>query len=648
MDFKIKGDHPACGTFLDRIQAKLLTFLDENKTKALVASAVENLHTVTNISFPPSTEKIVFDIRPLRLKEQIDSKIFESEVWKHSEKSIDIFIVPNIEPERTEKYLEKIKNFLSEQHVDLTDFIIDKYSNTGLLTVKMDRSLTTKMLDEASFVYRVNETPKISKEYLQTGHNNSEATSESNLANITAHRAVTKLQALPEVCMVDSGLNSINPLRNIISTKSHEANMPDDKDYDDHGTSVAYLVAYGEGNQPRARIISHKIVSGSNESNLFAAIARAITTYRHRARVFTCSITFRDDDDAANFESWKIDRLAQASNACIIFSAGNIRTPELTRFSSLGLNYPAYFDHAPVMPPSNSPSILCVGSCSLRSDHGISIAPENSPSPFTRYKTRCRSMGDCVKPEIVEHGGNLNANYSYNGIGVDTYTASGVPTQKVGTSFSTPIIAGHVAEIVQKYGKKIQNAETFKAVLLSSCVPTGNYPRFVGFGKPNCVEMLSSNFETAKIIFEGEIKLSNSQLRRNVPANKISVYIPVGVDKIELFLVHSDNYNIPSHLGLYTYIEVAPEKPARDTPPPPDIGDLSSKDHVKRLVWNYQKAARGVWFFTFVPHHIGIPLDKRENVTLRYGGVLKLTASRSGRISLIDELRRNLKEYLYA
>lgn len=40
VDFKIRGDHPACGAFLDKIQAKLLTFIDENKTKALVSSQI--------------------------------------------------------------------------------------------------------------------------------------------------------------------------------------------------------------------------------------------------------------------------------------------------------------------------------------------------------------------------------------------------------------------------------------------------------------------------------------------------------------------------------------------------------------------------------------------------------------------------------
>ena len=340
--------------------------------------------------------------------------------------------------------------------------------------------------------------------------------------------------------------------------------------------------------------------------------------------------------------------MAQASNACVLFSAGNIRPPELNRFFSLGLNYPTYFNSAPVKPPSNSPAVLCVGACTTKSNSGISIAPKNSPSPFTRFKTECSSINQCVKPELVEHGGNLNQNYSYTGIGVNTYSAQGSITEKVGTSFSTPIIAGHIAEIVQKYGKKIQNSETLKAIMISSCKPIENHSAYTGFGKPEYSEILNSNSESAKIIFEGEIKLLNPQMRQNLPAHKLMVYIPSGVDQIELILVHSDNYDIPSRLGLNTFIEVVPEKPARDTKPPPDFGDLFGQVNVKRLVWNYKahETTKGVWFFWLVPHHIGIPAWYRDKVSLRYGAVIKLTSHQRRGPSLIKELRRNLTEHL--
>lgn len=187
-------------------------------------------------------EKIVYDIRPIRTKEQIDTKILSDRQWEHEAKTIDVFVVPNVETYRIEGYMQQMRQFLSEQHLDPMDFFIDKYSNTGLVTIKANLPLVKKMLDETSFVYKINETPKISLDFSYLDAANSDAKKSSDGANITAHKGLTNLHALPEVCVIDSGLNAINPLENIITTRSHEKNMPDDEDYDNHGTSVAFLL----------------------------------------------------------------------------------------------------------------------------------------------------------------------------------------------------------------------------------------------------------------------------------------------------------------------------------------------------------------------------------------------------------------------
>ncbi len=651
VDFRIKADHPTTETLLNRLQSTLLTFLDVEKTRVLVSSRLEDLNDAAKSdSFPKSMEKIVFDIRGIRIDDQVPKGILEDEEWKHKARDIDVFIVPNIQIERIQNYINQAKEFLEKNRVEIRNLTVDKFSKSGMLTAKMDHSSTSKLLLNSSFIYKVVETPKINVAYPDARRNiaNLADTTESSVANKPARDSAVNAPSLPEVCIIDTGVNPIQPLQKLISTTTREPYMPDDLDYNDHGTPVAYLVAYGEGDNARARIISHKIVSGSLESELFGALSRAISMHLHRTRIFTCSITFRDDNEASNFETWKIDRLVQASNACVIFSAGNVREQELTYFKSMGLSYPSYIEKAPVMPPSNSPTVVSVGSYCTKSNAGISIAPLDAPSPFTRYRIKNGLIGGCMKPEIVEHGGNLNNDLKCDGVGVETFSSTGSLEEKVGTSFSAPIVAGHLAEVARAYGSKIANAETFKAIAYSSCTPTQNHPRFVGFGKPDCDEMLHSSLQCAKIVFEGEMKLTNPQLKHYVPANRISVYVPAGVDKIELFLVHSDDYSVEDGVGLYTYIEVVPDKPARESPPPPDFGDANGKEHVKRLVWNYQKGVKGLWSFTLVPHHIGIPAGLRQNVLLRYGGVLKLTTSRPRGTPLADEVKRNLNEKEYA
>jgi hypothetical protein len=647
VDFRVKADHPSSAVFLKKLQSKLLTFLDEDKTKVLVASGIDTLdQAAKSVGFPQYMTKIVFDVRPIRMNEQIDQKILSDKTWMEEAKNVNIFVVPNVSIEKLEKYIGLTKDFLQKNDVEIRDSYVDKFSSSGVLNVKINFPTTSKLLQSSSFVFRVHETPKLEAQGVRKGgvsHVVSESESASR-GSVTGGDIATHVANLPEVCVIDTGVNHIAPLQGLISYASKEPNMPDDFDHNDHGTSVAYLAAYGEGSSPRARLISHKILSGSVESNLFTALARAIISYLHRTRIFTCSINFQHDNPAARFETWKIDRLVQASNACIIFSAGNIEPSVVRQLISSGFTYPTYLENNPIMHPSDAIAITAVGSYCRKSNANLSIAPQDSPSPFTRYSTINRSMRECVKPELVEHGGNLNSNYTCSGVGVETFSSAGNPVEKIGTSFSSPIVAGHLAEVIQKYGSKIRNVETLKAIAYSSCLPTHNHPKFVGLGKPDCGNMLGSSFQSARIVFEGVMRLAHPQLKDWHPANKISVYVPARVDRIELLLVHTDNYDIPSTLGLYTYIEVVPEKPARESPPQPDQGDLNGREHVKRLVWHYEKAVRGFWFFTFVPHHIGIPQSFRENVTLRYGGVLTLTTSRTRHTSLSSEVRRNLKE----
>lgn len=646
VDFRIKGDHPLIIPLLEKLQSRILTFLDKEKTKALVASEIEALDRTAKSrkEIPKSLAKIVFDIRPMRINEQIDERILTDETWRTEFKDVDIYVVPNIHVEKIERYVNWAKDFMQGNRTEIRDVLIDKFSKSGMLSVRTDFPTTFGLLQKSSFVYRVHATPKIGIQKVGTRTLRYTPTQKKVTNSLTKRRNPTSnTSGLPEVCVIDTGVNHIAPLSTLISHRSSEPNMPDDNDHDDHGTSVAYLVAYGEGNSPRARIISHKVLSGSVRSSLISALARAISLYLHRTRIFTCSINFLYDDDGTRFETWVMDRLIQASNACVLFSAGNLLDTEIQSFMSRGLTYPMYLDYSPVLHPSDTTSIVAVGSYCKKSNPTLSIAPPDSPSPFTRYNTQNNLMYDCVKPEIVEHGGNLNTNYSYHGVGVRTFSANGSPVEKAGTSLSTPIVAGHLAEVYEKYGSKIRNAETIKAIAYSSCERTQNHPRFVGFGKSDCGDMLASSFQSAKIIFEGEMRLIHPHLRWESPANKISVYVPAGVDRIELYLVHSDNYTIPRFSGLYTYIKVVPEKPARESAPPTDQGDLRGREHVKKLVWLYERGVKGFWTFTLVPQHIGIPLAFREKVLLRYGGVIKLTATRPRYTSLASEVRRNLK-----
>jgi hypothetical protein len=124
---------------------------------------------------------------------------------------------------------------------------------------------------------------------------------------------------------------------------------------------------------------------------------------------------------------------------------------------------------------------------------------------------------------------------------------------------------------------------------------------------------------------------------------EVSVYVPSDVDKIELVIVHSDNFYFSPVSRLHTYIEVIPDKPARESPPPPDVGDLNAPEHIKKLVWTRAKGVKGEWTFTFVPRSIAVPIPFREKVMVRYGGVITLTTEENRTIPLAIDVRRKIK-----
>ena len=646
IDFKIDVTHPQIVNVLEKLQTQVLSVLDEKKTKVLVASEIEALDRIANsIELSESAKKIIFNVRTIKEEEQIDKNILSDETWLRKPKNIDIFIVPNIPTEKIETYIDQAKNYLTENHVNVLDTFIDKGSKLGILSAILDFPTTSNLLKTASFIYKVYETPRVGLSSVKAGSENQTRTQPKTPApTLSSIKQTVALSTLPSICVVDTGVNPITQLHNLIDTRSAEPNMLNNfDDHDDHGTPIAYLVAYGETKSPRARIISHKIKSGLNDSNLLSAIGRAIARYLHKTRIFTCSIRFDYNDEAAIFETGRIDQLVQASNACVLFSSGNIEKDDLKSIISAGKSFPAWLDSRRVALPSDSVSVISVGAYSQKSNANSSIAPADSPAPFTRCKTNNKAMCGCVKPEVVEHGGNLNDDFKCFGVGVETISSHGSPIEKMGTSFSTPLVAGHLAQVVHKYGLLIRNAETLKAIIYSSCEPTRNHPEFTGFGKPNCAEMLYSSLQSAKVVFEGEMRLANPYFRSSDPANQVSVYVPAGVDKIELTVVHTDDYNYSPIPGLHTYIEVVPDKPARESPPPPDRGSLTGKQHVKKLLWSRTKGVKGLWTFILIPRQIGIPYALRGNITIRYGGVVRLSTNRSRSTSLASEVRRNLK-----
>ncbi len=155
---------------MKELQSKLLTFLNEDKTKVLVASGIDTLDQAAQSSgFSRSMTKIVFDVRPIKMNEQIDQKILSDKAWMEEAKNINIFVVPNVPSEKLEKYISLAKDFLQKNNVEIKDSYVDKFSSSGVLSVKINFPTTSKLLQSSSFVFRVHETPKLEAQEVREG-----------------------------------------------------------------------------------------------------------------------------------------------------------------------------------------------------------------------------------------------------------------------------------------------------------------------------------------------------------------------------------------------------------------------------------------------------------------------------------------------
>jgi hypothetical protein len=274
------------------------------------------------------------------------------------------------------------------------------------------------------------------------------------------------------VVVIDSGMNEIPQLKNIVVTRDKDDDFfldPDD-DYG-HGTPIGYLVAFGENSDtPRARVISYKVWSETNKNNAHLGVIKALDKYGEKTKLFTSSIIFPDESGLKTY--FEIDKKVQNMNAVMVYSAGNIPKPSLKKDIE---RYPHYLAKYPVDHPALGVSIAAVGSITK---HASNKFAADIPSPFTIGES---PLFGCIKPEVAEHGGNLDCNLNCAYPSILAFDGNVTHREFCGTSFSAPLFIGKIAEINHHY-KQITNAEALKAIALISCTPSKR--SCVGYGEP--------------------------------------------------------------------------------------------------------------------------------------------------------------------
>lgn len=607
---------------LKKFDANILIHIEPLQSKVLVESPYENIKEVIESKHLKYIEKNIFLIRPLKVTEIISKEVAEDE-WEKKNPDVIIEVMPNISNEKRNFYINKIIEYVSSFDIKIKESHSFNYlKDKGMLLATASLRQCHDLVEDTNIIYKIHRNPKIKISKIKS--NKRLNSSRSNPAN-----------KIYPICVVDTGLEVLDQLCDVVENISYESNFRNGSDVDNHGTPISCLVAFGEGydtSNPANKIISHKIFSKElGIGDLFTGLINAIQLYKEKTKIFVSSVHYDLDNETTQRLTARLNQFIQENEVSVIFCTGNYLGP----FSRE--DYPNYILNNQIHHPGDAISITAVGGKVNYSDQNT-IAPVNGPSPFTRIG--CSSLLECcIKPEVVQHAGNCDENGISHGCGVKTFNFDGEEYDDVGTSFASPLFARNIARVYSVYQNNFSYPETARAIAYSSCrKDNSSMSKFLGFGESNFDNITTVGWNDTKMAFEGTIPLHHIENDTEYEIfHRLRFNAPAGIGRLDLWLVNSDNYQRYLRTPrLNTYLNVRTRKPSNERPvapkfrlPTEDIPgkrNPGEKAHVKHLAWWYSGGTIGPWIFEFRPKSIVIPKDERQEVTVRYGGVIQLNA----------------------
>lgn len=376
---------------------------------------------------------------------------------------------------------------------------------------------------------------------------------------------VTVPDNLTTVGVIDTGVNRIEPLQDLISAPSY--NHTDLGTYWDevgHGTLVAGLVALGDefpaeikdNYTAKAKIAVIKAIHNQDDEINVPRLIQDIRDARrtHGIRLFNMSLNIpfaKKYNDGYSQFAYELDKLAYEEDLLIFISVGNINSDYLQGLLEDDTHpdheYPTFFyktdstsefhscRNTNISEPSESLNNISIGALAgnLEAHDNSDITPSNLyPAYYSRkfHFDYSQSVNATPlkknqrnkflnKPDLVFEGGDL---FSYES-GMEILRSPMSDTEKYfgracGTSIATPLGTSYAAEILNVY--PTLRTQTVKALLINTATyhKRKDLPHFnsstdsllksmVGFGRPQKSNMLSTDDNSVLFVIEDEISV---------------------------------------------------------------------------------------------------------------------------------------------
>lgn len=577
-------------------------------------------------------------IKPLSVKQQITQK---SKRYIQQGRPAIIGIMPNNKPEQQMEYLKLTEKYLNQKKIDNFASLEDE----GLIFADISLDDILEFLDKSTFVYFVESAPFGIVNEIKS---KSKSKSSKTTSSVSMIEPLTKSYELPLVAVLDSGVNKISQLSElVVENDSYKYDNPYDiTGNNGHGTPVAALLSLGEDlDSPKVKIISYKIFENDDDEQPFWGMFEGVKKYRNKTRIFHSSVNFQDLNPKLEAQ---LDQLIQKSNIVFVNSAGNIM-PEDIESELKTLSYPDYLEKYESLSPSYAPSVVSVGSVSSKvysgSDNTVkSIANINEVAPYSRCSPKNPYLFDCKKPDLVESGANINernGEINLDDVGMDSFNNNGNVVSFFGTSMSAPLFTRKIAEIDSYYGSTIENAETLKALAYTSCIPLNS--TCSGLGKANLT--LGCDDDHALYYVEGNVSLrgENTPKYYENPYSEFTIKVPFSTAQIDLCVVHTDNFSLTNSIILNTHLKIDAWKTASASKVDPIYNENNKKiTNVKFLKYSFkQRNMEGKWTFRIFPQLTSkIPTRYKKDLQVRYGATILL--SRRSSSNRMDSMNREI------
>ena len=356
---------------------------------------------------------------------------------------VQLMLLPNLDTQAYEGAISKLvdKITILEGNVQETPYLLS--DNTPVIRAIIPSSTLSHYENDVA-IYRIEETDFFSADAASTG------AIDLNALEIDDD---VLIESLPIVTVLDSGVNFPVGLESLVP--HHWTDGVSSGGDTEHGTKVASRVAFkyicdqlpATKVVPRARIIDCNILDGSVPVNIFIKrIQAAVTAFSETSRIYNLSANAKIpiEGDEMSILGYELDALQLKRNVQFVVSAGNHNLWE----TEICLEDILDDDDSRISAPADSMLSITVGSVSGET-HPNSLSAINEIASYSR---RGPGFNGFSKPDLTAYGGSITNIAESVSVPEDKYSLlldkNGKLTPDAGTSFTAPVVAGDLAEIL--------------------------------------------------------------------------------------------------------------------------------------------------------------------------------------------------------